>query len=91
MKSNTSIVLFVLLPILFLATAFSAVAQKWEASTSWTGMTYKDETTQITIHVDKVQQSWKASLTLNNIAVSGWALTKLSLQRFVTSPPPLQG
>ena len=77
MKSNTSIFLFILL----LSTAYSAVAQKWEASTSWTGVaTYEDEATQITIHIKKVQQGWKASLTLDNIGVSGWPSIKTSVE-----------
>jgi alpha-beta hydrolase superfamily lysophospholipase len=80
MKSNTSIYLFILLLIL-LSPAFLAAAQKWEASTSWAGIAkYKGETTQITIHIDEVQQGWQASLTLDNIGVSGWPSIKTKLE-----------
>jgi alpha-beta hydrolase superfamily lysophospholipase len=77
MKSKTNICLFILL----LSTAYSAVAKKWEVSTSWEGIaTYKSEATHITIHIGKVRQGWNASLTLDNIGVSEWPAIKTSIE-----------
>lgn len=57
------------------------IAKQWPDHSIWSGKaTYQKELTRITVKVNKIQGKWNASLTLDDIGVSGWPSIRTEIQ-----------